>query len=438
MTFLAASLAYYAFVSVVPLLVVAVVVAAAVGGDALRQDVIDLAEQYLVPAATEQVTAAVNNTDGQGVGVAGGVVALWGALKLFRGLDTAFSRIYGSDPGGAVDQVKDGAVALAALGAGVIGVSGLTAIIGLLPIPLLWGFGPILLLITLTAAFFPLYYVFPDVPITPREALPGTAFAAVGWTALGSAFGIYASMTAKAAIYGLLGAIILLVTWFYFGGLLLLVGAVLNAVLTGRTLPVAPRRTAGVGGGRAVGVGLGAGAGTGIGRRRGDAEAEGGDRQLQQGRVSGTERMSTDEPDSAADVAADERGEPEPAGAPDIAALDARVDDIRAELDSFETDVRERTVERSDLESELKRYVRRRVRRGHARGWGPYLVLLYGTVMTLGAFYFLESDWAAVLAMIILFLSTLGLYVLFIMVGVGLNAVGTPGKLLDKVREIRR
>jgi hypothetical protein len=73
------------------------------------------------------------------------------------------------------------------------------------------------------------------------------------------------------------------------------------------------------------------------------------------------------------------------------------------------------------------------MRRGHARGWGPYLVLLYGTVLTLGAFTFLEGVYA-IAAMVVLGLSTLGLYTLFILVGVGLNLIGTPGKALDYAR----
>ncbi|WP_225917824.1 hypothetical protein [Halobaculum rubrum] len=118
--------------------------------------------------------------------------------------------------------------------------------------------------------------------------------------------------------------------------------------------------------------------------------------------------------------------------APDIGELDERVAELRADLDAID----DRTVEKPTLEADLKRYVRRRMRRGHARGWGPYLVLLYGTVMTLGAFYFLEG-WVAITAMLVLFLSTLGLYTLFVLVGVGLNLVSVPGRAIDAVRDRR-
>jgi len=114
-------------------------------------------------------------------------------------------------------------------------------------------------------------------------------------------------------------------------------------------------------------------------------------------------------------------------GAPDVAALQEEVSRLRTEFDAFEDDVERRTVDKPAVESELKRYVRSRMRRGHARGWGPYLVLLYGTVLILGAFSFLDGLYA-IAAMLILGLSTLGLYTLFIIVGIGLNLLETPAK----------
>lgn len=113
------------------------------------------------------------------------------------------------------------------------------------------------------------------------------------------------------------------------------------------------------------------------------------------------------------------------------------LEELRERIETFEEEIEGRTVHREEIESDLKRYVRNRVRRGHAHGWGPYLVLLYGTIMTLGAFYFLSGGWA-VLAMIIVWLSTLGLYTLMVIVGVTVTAAGVPGKLLERVRDFRR
>ena len=119
----------------------------------------------------------------------------------------------------------------------------------------------------------------------------------------------------------------------------------------------------------------------------------------------------------------------------DVATLDD-LDDLRQEIEAFEEEIEGRTVHKDELESDLKRYVRRRVRRGHARGWGPYLVLLYGTAMTLGGFYFLSGVWA-VLAMLVIWLSTLGLYALMVIVGIVTTTVGLPGRILDRLRDLR-
>ncbi len=109
---------------------------------------------------------------------------------------------------------------------------------------------------------------------------------------------------------------------------------------------------------------------------------------------------------------------------------------VRGELSRFEVAVEERTVKRPALEAELRRYVRARMRRSRARGWGPYIVLLYGTIMTLGAFYFLRGGWA-ILAMIVVWLSTLGLYVVMVGVGLIFNVLGIPSRLRDAIARRR-
>ena len=109
---------------------------------------------------------------------------------------------------------------------------------------------------------------------------------------------------------------------------------------------------------------------------------------------------------------------------------------LREDVAAFAEDIEERTIERPALKGELERYVRKRQRRGHARGWGPYLVLLYGTAMTIGAFALLEGGWA-ILAMVVAWLSTLGLYVLMVLVGLIGGALGLPGRLRDRVGEFR-
>ena len=194
-----------------------------------------MAAGVLAPAGQEVLRAAL--TDRAGLGGAtlvGLVVLVWGALKAFRALDRAFSLVYGSTGEGLVDAIVNAVVALAAVGVavGVMLVAG--AAVALLPGPLVGPVGALPLALTLVVVFLPLYYLFPGVDVSVGEILPGAALAAVGWTVLGAAFQLYATLAAGTSIYGLLGAVLLALTWFYLGALVLLLGATVNAVRSGR------------------------------------------------------------------------------------------------------------------------------------------------------------------------------------------------------------
>ena len=159
--------------------------------------------------------------------------------------------------------------------------------------------------------------------------------------------------------------------------------------------------------------------------------------------LQGSEMSEEDDPDEAVDR--DEFDEPfdseGPTGGDQVALTHLeteveRLEDelyrVRGELARFEKAVEDRTVDKPALEGELRRYVRQRMRRSRARGWGPYLVLLYGTVMTVGAFYFLAGVWA-ILAMFVVWLSTLGLYVVMLGVGAILTITGAPMRAWDAI-----
>ncbi len=366
-TFLSAAVAYYAFVSLIPLLVLAVAVGTVLGGVELVDSVVGALDAFLTTSGETALRDAM--TDGRGRTSATAVSLLlltWSALKLFRGLDVAFSQVYGVQKSESLlEQVVDGLVVLLTLPLAVGAAIVVTVLVPYLDVlPYLDLASALTLPVALTLVFLPAYYVFPDVEMSVREALPGAAFAAVGWTLLAQGFRVYAAYVGGSELYGILGGALLLVTWLYFGGIVITLGAVLNAVLSGR-------------------------------------------------------------PDD------DEKPEPEPPNeAPDVAELGAEVEALRAELDA-------KTVHKSELEADLKQYVRQRLRRGKARGWGPYLVLLYGTLMTVGAFHYLDGGWS-ILAMLVVWLSTLGLYVLMVLFGLSINAVGLPGRIADRVRSWRR
>ena len=238
-SFLAAAIAYYAFVSMVPLVVLGVVVATLLGGDALADRVVAAAAGVLAPAGEELIRSAVRARTGLGgVTVAGVAVLLWGALKAFRALDRAFSLVYGTDPAASLlASITDAVLALTAVGAGVAAMVVVGAAVAVLPGQVPGGLGVVALAIALFVVFLPLYYLFPDADVAVREVLAGAALAAIGWTVLGGAFQLYATYVSGASLYGLLGGVLLALAWLYLGALLLLYGAALNAVRSGHAPP---------------------------------------------------------------------------------------------------------------------------------------------------------------------------------------------------------
>lgn len=390
-TFIAASLAYYAFISLLPLLLLALVAASMFGDSGIVEALVGRVTETLGEQAGIAVRDALTGAGGRGgATVVGVAVLLWSGLKLFRGLDIAFSEVYGHPgPQSLFDQLRNAAVALGAVALAVtatVAVGALITVLGsdfIAGVDVLGIVGTLTLAIGLTAAFLPLYYLLPGVDVSVREAFPGAVFAALGWSVLQTGFRVYAENAGSYEAYGVLGGALLLVTFLYFGGLVLLLGAILNAVLAGRA-----------------------------NEETGLAEPE----------------EPTPEPTAVLEgIMTRDRLDDEVSDA----ELREELEQLYDELDRFEERVDDRTVHRQEIESDLKQYVRKQVRRGKARGWGPYLVLLYGTAMTLGAFVALSDGWA-ILAMLIIWLSTLGLYVLMLLVGTTATVAGLPGRLKDR------
>ena len=506
-TFIAASLAYYAFVSLIPLFLLAISIATLVGGPQLADQIIQAAGGSLPSSVTEIIRNTLESSDAASLGsIVGLGFLLWSAIKIFRGMDIAFSQVYGtSGPDGIVDQVTDALITVLGIVLAVIVTIVIGAVVAFIQqtsdvlsqiglgfiegiIGYLAGFVSI---VGLALAFYPLYYFLPTADVSLREAIPGTVFAAIGWTVLQTGFRIYAAQAGSSA-YGVIGAALLVLTFLYFGGMILLIGVAINAVLAGRT-----------DGGTEAGE-----ADDEDGQRAGETDREeevfrrrvkertqsiidereddddpehdrnrDRDRALAGSEEKDDERFVTDggierEPDqtstsetetetatagrtAATDSAesADSTGTTDPAqpGATTATAVDdagytleeeytlqREIERLRAELDAFEMEVEDRVVDRNELESDLQDYVKKRVRSGKARGWGPYLVMLYGTAMTIAiALGNALTDWVALFAILVVFLSTLGLYVLMVMIGLGLSTLTGSKKVLDMVQSRR-
>lgn len=235
-TFLAAAVAYYAFVSLLPALLLLLVVATTIGGEAFADRLVTQTSTFLTPAGQAAITRAIRDASGAGgATVVGIVVLLWSTLKVFRALDTAFLAVYGQhDTAGFRDQFVDAVVVLVGIGGSIAVMVVLGVVLPALPLgPAGWIVGLLTLPAILTLVLLPLYHRFPNPPVPPRQALPGAIVAAIGWTLLQAGFQLYAATAVQYQAYGVVGGILLLVTWLYIAAIIVLVGAILNAVLAG-------------------------------------------------------------------------------------------------------------------------------------------------------------------------------------------------------------
>jgi len=510
-TFLAASLAYYAFASLIPLLLLAISIATLVGGQQLADRIIEAAGGALPQSVADIITQTLSSSGAAGASIGIGLVfLLWSAIKIFRGMDIAFSEVYGaSGPDGIVDQVTDALITLLGIVLAIVVTIVIGAVVSFVQqtsgVLAQFGLGflqdgigyaaGLVSIVGLAIAFYPLYYFLPADDVGFKEAIPGALFAAIGWTLLQTFFRLYAGQSGSSA-YGIIGAALLILTFLYFGGMIILIGAALNAVLAGRV--ESARSGAASEDGSETDPGSGDSSrgnsgsdlqqrikertqtiiddsedGSSISGSESDGSGEtdrenqrpitdgGVEREVDDEREQGIGRanevdederrrepISDEEPGESDDITDPKQPGPEAATATTLGgseytlseeySLQREIERLRAEVDAFEMEVEDRVVDRDELEDDLQSYVRSRVRSGKARGWGPYLVLLYGTIMTVAIAFgdALIGGWALA-AIIVIFLSTLGLYVLMVMVGLGLSALAVPGKVRRTVESIR-
>lgn len=77
-----------------------------------------------------------------------------------------------------------------------------------------------------------LYVIVPYNNLGFKRAIPGTVFSTLGWILVSYGFAIYVNNFGNySAIYGSLGAIIILMMWLYISGIILIIGGELNHIL---------------------------------------------------------------------------------------------------------------------------------------------------------------------------------------------------------------
>ena len=223
----AAALAYYAFVSFVPLLLLVFVAVGPILATELSQD----APRFLTPAVRQLVNQSISTGAEQtGAGVLAGLVLVWSAANFVGDVRTVVERIEGDVDGAVRYWLRDGVVVLGSLGTAILAVGATSILFALPPTGVLDQVGGFVgLWAALALAFLPLYLVPSTVVTSPRAALPGAVTASLGWTLIHTAIHFYAVNAGQYAIFGVLSGVVIIFTALYLAASVLLVGIVVNA-----------------------------------------------------------------------------------------------------------------------------------------------------------------------------------------------------------------
>lgn len=225
----AATLAYYPFVSLLPLLVLVL----AVISDDLAVRLQTDTPPVLTPEVRQLMYESITTASGQvGAVLLAVVVLLWSGVNVVIGFQTVIKRVEGILYKPLFEELCDGISILGSLSLAVLSMVLTSAVFVTLPVtPLVVTGGLVVLFVTLTTAFVPMYYVPSRAVTSLSAALPGAVTAAFGWTVLLTVIHLYATNAEQYAIYGVLSGIILVLTALYVAAIILMVGVVVNAIL---------------------------------------------------------------------------------------------------------------------------------------------------------------------------------------------------------------
>jgi len=229
----AAGVSYYAFLAMVPLLAVSVLIYGLVATpDVVARDIAALGKGLPPSAASligdqlKSVTEAKDDAKGLGLLLAIGL-SLFGARNAARGVISGLNVVFNAEEDRGF--VKSNAIALGVT-LGAIFALGLAGTAISLAAALPGAFAPVasftLMFVAGLVGAGLLYRAAPNRPDPPwSEVLPGAALFSIVWVGATALFGTYvANFGNYNATYGSLGAVVILLTWFYLSAFVLLLG----------------------------------------------------------------------------------------------------------------------------------------------------------------------------------------------------------------------
>lgn len=243
----AASLSFYALLSLAPLLILLLWLTASLYPPA-QQSLLDQIQQLAGPSAgTVAETVIRNASDRPDVGSLAGwwstALLFIGATVVFAQLQGALNLIFRTDAqrlNGLAAWLKKRVFSLGVVLAigfllvvSMVATTALQVVFARLPslLPAL-GYATTLLLYALAFAFF--YHYLPDRRVAWKQAFLGGAITALLFAAGRYLIGLYLSEAAPGSAYGSMGALVLLLVWIYYASVVFFVGALITAVIDER------------------------------------------------------------------------------------------------------------------------------------------------------------------------------------------------------------
>lgn len=244
-----AMMAYYAILSLFPMLVFVLSIALLVLDPAVVREGVNLAMDTMPASVRELIGSRVDaliNASSAGFAILGASLALWGASRGAMALMTALNVIFGKKE--TRGYIKRNMIAIAVtLGVAVLIVIALAMLVvgpylghlladrfGLgAQFDTAWNVGRWVGAGLLTMTVWAIVYKFlanTDAPF--RVFTPGAFVGVLGWLGISALFGLYLGhFNSYEATYGTLGGAIIFLTWLWLSNIALLVGAEINDVL---------------------------------------------------------------------------------------------------------------------------------------------------------------------------------------------------------------
>jgi membrane protein len=239
-----AALAYYAMLSIAPLLVLIVGIASLVwDAQAVRGELANHLEDVIGRQAAETIQALIQNTGSKGGGIIasllGFVTLLLGATSIVAELRSSVNKLWKiKEQSGLVTLLRQRSYALLViLIAGVLLlasmlVSATLATMGtffgnLLPTPewVLQAINFVVSLFFLTVVFASLFKTLPKVSLEWHDVLLGAAFTALLFTVGKTAIGLYLGKAGVGSTFGAAGSLVIVLVWVYYSAQIFFFGA---------------------------------------------------------------------------------------------------------------------------------------------------------------------------------------------------------------------